>query len=190
MPGGGLAQLNHGYKLVYTDHWLSDFPFTKKGSSGKSTAGIDAKKIARLLQTFLAYALPHVEVFGVTGSLYNRASKKSRKDIEFTFQLKEIAEEGGIYHSENVVYRGTLKNPLGREVEEGTVPNGVLYRGKEQVIRNYLSRKEGRAKLVLPPLTSSHCERSPKLAPNHSDIRIYNSCYKISFEALDIFVGM
>ncbi|KAF9065806.1 hypothetical protein BDP27DRAFT_1424429 [Rhodocollybia butyracea] len=129
MPGGKLVQLNPEYKPMYTGHWITDFTFTKKVTLDQATAGINAEKITRLAQTLLAYALPRVEVFGITGSLYNQPSDAkettSGKEVAFTFRLKELTSRG----RKNTLYSVVLSDPLGSKVEEGTVPDGFVYRG-------------------------------------------------------------
>ncbi|KAF9065808.1 hypothetical protein BDP27DRAFT_1366079 [Rhodocollybia butyracea] len=133
MPGGKLVQLNPDYKPVYTGQWITDFTFTQKVILDKSTKDQDiGKDIARLSQAFMAHALPHVEVFGLTGSLYDRAHASETdaadllkiNNVEFTFRLQEGREK--------VEYKGALKYPQGK-VTEGTAPEGKLHRNGLQI---------------------------------------------------------
>ncbi|KAF9065809.1 hypothetical protein BDP27DRAFT_1469554 [Rhodocollybia butyracea] len=137
IPGFTAAQLNPAYKPVYTGHWITDFAFFDKVILDKSTAKKDADKIALLAQAYLAYVLPHVETFGITGSLYNYPSNQpleedpahllEKKNVQFAFRLQEVevtekkGNEGGqTFDIVTVEYRCTLKDPLGTPIREVT----------------------------------------------------------------------
>ncbi|KAF9065801.1 hypothetical protein BDP27DRAFT_1424425 [Rhodocollybia butyracea] len=137
MPGGKLEKLNADYTPEYnimsTGNWITGFTFTKKVALDAST---NAKDIARLVQAFLAHALPRVEVFGITGSLYGQhppapsgTASTQTNDVEFTFRVLE-----GRF-SKPVEYRGVLQNPLKNKVAKGsgTEPKGVLYKAGQQI---------------------------------------------------------
>ncbi|KAF9068927.1 hypothetical protein BDP27DRAFT_1363819 [Rhodocollybia butyracea] len=101
MPRGTLAVLNPQYNPIYTGHWIRDFIFHQKVMLDYGDKKKQAKEIARLTQMLLAHVLPKVEVFDITGVMYDPevyefhpphpaiGMTPETKDVSFEFWQKE-----------------------------------------------------------------------------------------------------